>query len=59
MQRDFLLALIVYTPLGNAIFGTGPLPLWAWGLLLLGAVGLLLADEIRKFVIGRKRVRHG
>jgi sodium/potassium-transporting ATPase subunit alpha len=48
-----LLALIVYTPLGNAIFGTGPLPLWAWGPLVLGAVGLLFADEIRKMVLER------
>ncbi len=46
-----LLAVIVYTPFGNLIFGTGPLPLWAWGPLLLGAAGLLLADEIRKLVM--------
>jgi sodium/potassium-transporting ATPase subunit alpha len=48
-----LLALIVYTPLGNLIFGTAPLPLWAWGPLVLGAVGLLFADEIRKLVLGK------
>ena len=48
-----LLALIVYTPLGNLIFGTEPLPLWAWGPLVLGAVGLLFADEIRKMVLER------
>jgi len=46
-----LLAVIVYTPFGNLIFGTGPLPLWVWGPLLLGAAGLLLADEIRKLVM--------
>ena len=49
-----LLALIVYTPFGNLIFGTEPLPLWAWGPLLLGATGLLLADEIRKIVMDRQ-----
>jgi sodium/potassium-transporting ATPase subunit alpha len=48
-----LLALIVYTPLGNLIFGTAPLPLWAWGPLLLGAMGLLLLDEIRKIAMER------
>ena len=54
-----LLALIVFTPLGNLIFGTAPLPLWAWGPLVLGAVGLLLADEIRKATASRKVVQHG
>jgi sodium/potassium-transporting ATPase subunit alpha len=46
-----LLALIVYTPLGNLILGTGPLPWWTWGPLVLGAAALLLAEEIRKIVI--------
>ncbi len=45
-----LLALIVYTPFGNLVFGTGSLPLWAWPPLILGAAGLLFADEIRKMV---------
>jgi sodium/potassium-transporting ATPase subunit alpha len=49
-----LLALIVYTPLGNLVFGTEPLPLWAWGPLLLGAIGLLFADEIRKIAMERR-----
>jgi len=48
-----LLVLIVYTPLGNLILGTKPLPLWAWVLLILGAAGLLLAEEIRKLVATR------
>ncbi len=50
-----LLALIVYTPFGNLVFGTEPLPLWAWGPLVVGAVGLLFADEIRKLVMERRR----
>ena len=54
-----LLALIVYTPLGNLIFGTAPLPLGAWGPLVLGATGLLFADEIRKMATARKAVPHG
>jgi sodium/potassium-transporting ATPase subunit alpha len=48
-----LLALIVYTPGGNFIFGTGPLPVWAYVPLILGAIGLLLAEEIRKLVVRR------
>jgi sodium/potassium-transporting ATPase subunit alpha len=46
-----LLALIVYTPVGNLILGTGPLPLWAWPPLVLGAAGLLFAEEVRKVMI--------
>ncbi len=48
-----LLAVIVYTPLGNLILGTAPLPGWVWAPLIIGAVGLLLAEEVRK-VIARK-----
>jgi len=50
-----LLVLIVYTPLGNHFLGTGPLPLWAWGPLILGAIGLLLAEELRKMVAGTRK----
>ena len=50
-----LLALIVYTPFGNLVFGTEPLPPGAWGPLALGAVGLLFADEIRKLVMESSR----
>jgi sodium/potassium-transporting ATPase subunit alpha len=54
-----LLALIVYTPLGHLILGTGSLPLWTWGPLIFGAAGLLLAEEIRKLIVNRKAVQHG
>lgn len=43
-----LLALIVYTAIGNAVLGTAPLPLWIWPPLIAGASLLLLADEARK-----------
>jgi sodium/potassium-transporting ATPase subunit alpha len=49
-----ILLLIVYTPSGNAIFGTSPLPLWIFGLLALGALALLLAEEGRKFIVNRR-----
>ncbi len=48
-----LLALIVYTPLGNAIFGTSPLPVWIFGPLALGALVLLFAEETRKIIVNR------
>jgi sodium/potassium-transporting ATPase subunit alpha len=51
-----LLLLIVYTPVGNVIFGTAPLPIGIWPILLAGAVGLLLADELRKLLVRRRSV---
>ena len=48
-----LLALIIYTPWGNAIFGTSPLPVWIFGPLALGALVLLFAEETRKFIVNR------
>lgn len=49
-----LLLLLVYTPLGHLVVGTGPLPAWVWGPLILGAAGLLLAEELRKFIAARR-----
>jgi sodium/potassium-transporting ATPase subunit alpha len=48
-----LLALIAYTPVGNEIFDTSPLPLWVFGPLALGAVLLLLVEEARKLLANR------
>ncbi|WP_447974729.1 cation-translocating P-type ATPase [Nitrospira sp. Kam-Ns4a] len=48
-----LLAAIVYTDFGQAVFGTGALPPWAWGPLLFGAALLLCAEELRKAVVRR------
>jgi sodium/potassium-transporting ATPase subunit alpha len=53
-----ILALIIYTPTGNSIFGTSPLPAWIFGPLALGALGLLLAEEGRKLVMNRLYQRH-
>jgi sodium/potassium-transporting ATPase subunit alpha len=52
---ELLLQLfIVYHPWGHAVFGTAPLPLTAWLVLLPFAAALLLAEEMRKHVV-RKR----
>ncbi len=48
-----VLAFIIYTPWGNAIFGTSPLPAWIFGPLALGALVLLCAEESRKFIVNR------
>jgi sodium/potassium-transporting ATPase subunit alpha len=48
-----VLVFIVYSPWGNAIFGTRSLPFWIFGPLVLGAVTLLLAEEGRKFIVNR------
>lgn len=48
-----ILALITYTPMGNDIFRTSPLPLWIFGPLALGACALLFADEGRKIIVNR------
>jgi sodium/potassium-transporting ATPase subunit alpha len=47
------LALIIYTPWGNEIFATGPLPLWIFGPLALGALVLLFGEESRKLIVNR------
>ena len=48
-----VLGFIIYTPWGNAIFGTSPLPAWIFGPLALGALALLFAEESRKFIVNR------
>ncbi len=50
-----LLLLIgyVYTPVGNLILGTWPLPWWVWVQLVVGAASLLGAEELRKLLANR------
>jgi sodium/potassium-transporting ATPase subunit alpha len=48
-----LLLMISYTPVGNNVFGTSPLPLWIFGPLIFGALGLLAFEEIRKLIVNR------
>jgi sodium/potassium-transporting ATPase subunit alpha len=50
-----LLAIIVYAPAANELFGTGPLPAWIFLPLAVGALVLLAAEEVRKFVANRLR----
>jgi sodium/potassium-transporting ATPase subunit alpha len=52
-----LLAAITYTPVGNDIFGTSPLPVWIFGPLALGGLILVLAEEGRKLIA--QRIKNG
>jgi calcium-translocating P-type ATPase len=45
-----MLGLIGYTPWGNAIFGTQPLNAEVWLFILPFALGMLLLEELRKWV---------
>ena len=45
-----LILLIVYTGPGNRLFGTAPLPAWAWAAGLPAIVAMVVADELRKWV---------
>ena len=53
-----ILFIMTYSPIGHLILGTASLPAWIFGPLILGAVGLLLADECKKVWSGRMRTRH-
>ena len=49
-----LQVLIIYTPIGAAAFGTAPLGLEQWGILLAGLVlGFVLAIAVERVVVGR------
>ena len=45
-----LILLIVYTGPGNSLFGTAPLPAWAWAAGLPAIAAMVVADELRKWV---------
>jgi sodium/potassium-transporting ATPase subunit alpha len=48
-----LLVLIVYTPWGNALFGTAPLNANVWLFIISLAPGMLLLEELRKVLVRR------
>jgi sodium/potassium-transporting ATPase subunit alpha len=45
-----LILLIVYTGPGNSLFGTAPLPAWAWAAGLPAIATMVVADELCKWV---------
>jgi sodium/potassium-transporting ATPase subunit alpha len=48
-----LSAIIIYSPIGNRIFGTAPINLSIWLILIPFSMGLLAAEELRKFYVSR------
>jgi sodium/potassium-transporting ATPase subunit alpha len=48
---------IVYHPWGHALFGTAPLPVTVWLVLIPFAVALLAAEEMRKYAVRRMAAR--
>jgi magnesium-transporting ATPase (P-type) len=54
-----LLALIAYTPVGNRLFATAPIPGPVWLFVLPFAVGMLALEELRKALARRQRRRQG
>jgi magnesium-transporting ATPase (P-type) len=51
------IALIDYTPWGNALFGTAPLPAAVWLFIVPFAVGMLALEELRKWLARSRRRR--
>ena len=54
-----LALLIVYLPAANAVFGTGPFAPAYWLFLVAWAPALLIADELRKWVVRRAQTAGG
>jgi calcium-translocating P-type ATPase len=52
-----LIALVDYTPLGNAVFGTVPIPGAVWLFTLPFACGMLVLEEVRKWMVRRWQAR--
>ncbi|OAI05646.1 ATPase [Methylomonas methanica] len=48
-----LILTIVYTPWGNALFGTAPIDTAVWLFTLPFALGMLLLEEFRKWLVRR------
>jgi hypothetical protein len=43
-----LLVVLVYTPIGQRLFGTAPLDTAVWWFIVPFALGMLLLEELRK-----------
>lgn len=46
--------LIVYTAGGHLLFGTGPVPFIVWMFVIPFALGMVLLEEIRKWIVRRR-----
>ena len=46
-----LIALIDYTPWGNALFGTAPIPMAVWLFIIPFAMAMVAIEELRKWLV--------
>jgi magnesium-transporting ATPase (P-type) len=53
-----LILLIAYTPWGNFLLGTAPVPTELWLFLVPFAAGMFGLEELRKWLV-RRTLRHG
>lgn len=51
-----IILLINYTPWGNALFGTAPIPVSVWIFIVPFAVAMMLLEELRKWVFRKFHV---
>jgi magnesium-transporting ATPase (P-type) len=51
LAEVLLILLISYTPWGNLVFGTAPIPLLVWLFVLPFALGMLALEELRKWIV--------
>jgi magnesium-transporting ATPase (P-type) len=55
LSEVVVILLLVYTPFGHAVVGTAPFPAVGWLWLLLGIPLLPMVDELRKWLVRRRR----
>jgi sodium/potassium-transporting ATPase subunit alpha len=51
-----VIMLIDYTPVGNVVFGTAPIPPSVWLLMIPGATAMLFIEEFRKWLVRRRTI---
>ena len=49
----FFILAIVYVPVFYQFFSTAALPLWIWGVILLGPWTIFALEELRKWLVRR------
>jgi len=54
-----LIALIVYTPWGHSIFGTAPISLSVWLFIIPFAFGMIVLEELRKWLVRHRAGEKG
>jgi sodium/potassium-transporting ATPase subunit alpha len=55
--ENIIIALIDYTPWGNALFGTAPIPPAVWLFILPFALGMVALEKLRKWLVRARSSR--